>query len=355
LNRILIAVAAVLVLLAGGVLAAPEFIDWNRYRGAISAQVEQVVGHPVIIAGDIDFAVLPQPALSASGVHIVNPDGATAPDLVSVAAMEIRVAFLPLLRGDIQIREVVLINPVVELEILPNGQANWMVITADGAQGASPFPVGLAQGLSFDSFITRNATITFRDTAKGIVETFNEVNAEITADSVAGPYFAKGGFSLRGIPFAFNFASGDFGLGRPTALRIDLSNPESGDLAGFTGAWENQGDTKKLTGSLRLEGTDFAATLREFFRAWGTVPPRAQGLGVAFSIQAKTAWVPGDLGFNDINAKLGEITGTGAVSLALGPAPRFDGTLAVSPGRKTRRLRWKPCWGYRRLLLSPKG
>ena len=331
MNRILIAVAAVLVLLAGGVLAAPEFIDWNRYRGAISAQVEQVVGHPVIIAGDIDFAVLPQPALSASSVHIVNPDGATAPDLASVAAMEIRVAFLPLLRGEVRVREVVLINPVVELEILPNGEANWSVITADGAQeGGSPFAGGLAQGLSLDSFITQNATITFRDAAKGIVETFNEVNAEVTADSVAGPFFANGGFSLRGIPFAFNFASGDFGLGRPTALRIDLSNPESGDLAGFTGAWENRGDTKKLTGNLRIEGTDFATTLREFFRAWGTVPPRAQGLGVAYSIQAKTAWVPGDLGFNDINAKLGEITGTGAVNLALGPAPRFDGTLAVS-------------------------
>lgn len=330
MNRILIAVAVLLVLVAGGILAAPEFIDWNRYRGAISAQVEQVVGHPVIIAGDIDFAVLPQPVLSASGVHIVNPDGATAPDLASVASLEIRVAFIPLLRGDIQVRQVILVNPVVELEILPSGQPNWSLVGVEGANGASPFAAGLAQGLSFDSFITQNATVTFRDPAKGIVETFDKVNAEVTADSVAGPFYANGSFTVRGIPFAFNLATGDFGLRRPTALRIDMSNPDSGDLAGFTGAWENQGDTKRLTGTLRLEGTDFASTMREFFRAWGTVPPTAPGLGVAFSVQAKTIWTPGEFGFNDVNAKLGEITGTGAVNMATGASPRFDGTLAIS-------------------------
>ena len=330
MNRILIAVAAVLVLVAGGVLAAPEFIDWNRYRGAISAQVEQVVGHRVIIAGDIDFAVLPHPALSASGVHIVNPDEATAADLASVAAIEIRVAFVPLLRGDIQVRQVILVNPVVDLEILPSGQPNWSLVGADGAEGASPFAGGLAQGLSFDSFITQNATVTFRDPANGIVETFDAVNAEITADSLAGPFYADGAFTVRGIPFAFNLATGDFGLGRPTALRIDMSNPKSGNLAGFTGAWENKNDSKRLTGSLRVEGTNFAGTLRDLFRAWETVPPKTPGLGVAFSVQTKTVWTPGELVFNDVNAKLGEITGTGAVNMATGPSPRFDGTLAIS-------------------------
>ena len=60
------------------------------------------------------------------------------------------------------------------------------------------------------------------------------------------------------------------------------------------------------------------------------MPPTAPGLGVAFSIQAKTEWTPGEFGFNDVNAKRGDIIGTGAVNMATGASPRFDGTLAIS-------------------------
>ena len=328
MNRILIGAAVVLVLIAGTVLAGPGIVDWNRYRAQITAQVEEIVGRPVIIGGDIEFAALPALALAARNVHIVNPDGATAADLLSLESLEIRVAFVPLLRGEIQVRQVVLQKPVLEIEILADGRPNWFLAGAN--DGASPFGLGLAQGLSIDSFITRNGTVIYRDPANGILEHFRDVNAEITADALAGPYAARGTLSVRGIAMAFNFASGALDTGRPSALRLDLSLTESGDALGFQGAYADQGDNASLTGDLRVQGADFGASVRTLFRAWGAVPPRARGFGVPFSAQARTAWTPGDAGFNDLNLKLGSITGVGAVNVAFAPEPRFDATVALN-------------------------
>ena len=198
MNRVLIGAAVALFLLVGGALAAPSFIDWNRYRDTIAARVEAAVGLPVVIGGDVDFTLLPSPALSAHEVRIANPQGAAAANLVSLGALDIRVALSPLLRGNIEVRRVVLQEPTFEFEILADGRPNWS-LTGGETRAEVGVPTGrLADDVRIDNVQIHNGTVTFRDARRGIAERLQGVDAEINSTALPGPYLAEGGFTFRG-------------------------------------------------------------------------------------------------------------------------------------------------------------
>ena len=327
MNRVLVAVAVVFVLLAGTVLAAPSFIDWNRYRAEIAARVEAAVGRAVTI-GEIDFTLLPAPALSVTGVRVANADGAAAPDLMVLDSLDVRVAFGPLLRGDLQFRQVVLQEPVLELEILADGTPNWTLTTSGAEASAAPSTFGDA--VRVDRFVVRGGVVSFRDDARGIRERLEDVNAIVGAESLAGPFTAEGGFTVRGLPFTFDFVTGALGAGRPAGVRLNVASAQLGASAGFRGTLVQPDGAWRLEGDLSVDGSDFAAAARAVAEAAGRVPPSLPGLGVGFSAASRTTLAPGEAGFNEIDLRLGEFTGTGAINAAFGAEPRFDATLAVS-------------------------
>src|SRR3546814_2064007 len=116
-------VAGLVVLLIAGVLIAPSFVDWKAYKGQIAAAVRDATGRELTIAGDIDLAVLPTPALAASRVRLASIPGAANPDMLSLEAMRVRISVGALLRGQIAVESVTLVKPVIALEVTEDGRA----------------------------------------------------------------------------------------------------------------------------------------------------------------------------------------------------------------------------------------
>ena len=125
MNRWVIAVLVVLALVIGGVFAVPVFIDFNEYKQEIGERVAQATGRPFRIDGDIDLKLLPAPALAVNDLSLGSIEGATAPEMVRIKALEVRVALLPLLGGDVQVEKVRFVEPVVVLESMEDGRENW--------------------------------------------------------------------------------------------------------------------------------------------------------------------------------------------------------------------------------------
>ena len=295
-------------------------------RQPITAQVEAAVGRGVTL-GDIEFTLLPAPALSVTQVRVANADGAAAADLMVLDSLEVRIAFGPLLRGDLQFRQVVLQDPVLELEILADGTPNWSLSTP-GAQ-ASAAPGALGDAVRVDRFVVRGGVVSFRDDSRGIHERIENVNATVGAESLSGPFTAEGGFTARGLPFTFDFASGALSGGRPAGVRLAVVSAQLGVIAGFRGTFAEPDGEWRLAGDVSVKGDDFAAAVRAVADAAGTPPPVLPGLAVAFSAASKATLAPAEAGFNEIDLRLGEFTGSGAINAAFGGEPRFDATLAV--------------------------
>ena len=78
MKKIIISLCVFLVLAVAAILVVPGLVDWNEYKQQVAARVGAVIGLDVAIDGDMDFAVLPTPHLSASGVRIVSNSSTTS-------------------------------------------------------------------------------------------------------------------------------------------------------------------------------------------------------------------------------------------------------------------------------------
>ncbi len=103
---------AVMAAVVLGLWVGPHLLNWERYRGALSALASDRLGRPVTFDGPITLTLLPQPRLEAGDV-VIGPgsDGVS----VTAGALRLRLGLVPLLRGRLEPRELALIGSEISL------------------------------------------------------------------------------------------------------------------------------------------------------------------------------------------------------------------------------------------------
>ena len=309
-------------------VALPFIVDLNDYKDVIAARVKSATGRDLIIEGSIGLSVLPTPTVSVSGVRLANVAGASARDMVSVKAAEARIALLPLLRGEVQVESFTLVEPVVELEVLADGSANWHFATAGGGAAVAAPQAGGAGAVRFDSVVIENGTIVYRDQRRGMVERIAGLDIVAGADSLVGPFRAEGGLVARGTALAFKLAVGAIERASiPIGLEIEI--PIADASASFTGHLSEASADARLNGRIKAHGTSLAAVVAALVPAAAALPLEALG-GQAFNLTGTVAASAAAAGFNDITFELNGMQGTGAVSVAFTDVPQVDVALTLN-------------------------
>ena len=215
LRKVLYVVIGLVVLLVAAVLIGPSFVDWNKYKPEITAAAEKQTGRTLAIDGDISLSILPAPTLTAEGVRFANVEGASTADMVTLQALDVRVALIPLLSGDIQVESVTLVDPVIVLEAMADGTNNWTLnppadesaesegtTTGETTTGetteapASDEQAADASGsgmqISLDHLGIENGTLIYIDHAAGSEQRIESLDATIEARSLQGPFRIQG-------------------------------------------------------------------------------------------------------------------------------------------------------------------
>ena len=76
MKKIVVTSGVFLVLLAGALIIGPGFIDWNKHKPRILAQLHDATGHNYKIEGPLELAVLPFPHVSINGLSVATPSTA---------------------------------------------------------------------------------------------------------------------------------------------------------------------------------------------------------------------------------------------------------------------------------------
>ena len=335
---------ALVVLLLAAALIGPSFVDWNEYKPEIVARIKAMTGRDLVIDGDIDLAVLPAPTLSVNGLRIANVEGAAAPDMIDLKALRVRVALRPLFEGTVKVEHIALVEPVIELEVLPDGRPNWEVAVSEMRSEAPPAtpPVGAeaeaeapgrAVKVRLDRFRIENGTLTFRDSAAGTLERIEKLDAEITADTLAGPFKARGNMTVRGLPVVFELATGRIAEGRPLSFNSSFQLGAAGGLIGFAGSLSEPSAAGEVSGKLRAEGDSLGRLIEAVAGAAAGAEPGPELPGVLaqrFSLEGSVTGSSAALNLDDITLQLGETRATGAVSVALGTPLAVDIALTAN-------------------------
>ena len=128
LKWLLIAGGCIFVVIAAAALIIPKFIDIQKYKPTIEQKVAQATGRSFTLGDDMDLSVFPWVGVKLTDLHLKNPSGYGQADMVSVKNFEVRLKVIPLLSKHIEVKTFVLNSPMIYLEKLKNGTANWQGI-----------------------------------------------------------------------------------------------------------------------------------------------------------------------------------------------------------------------------------
>lgn len=206
MKRVLISVFVIFILLIGGLLIAPSFVDWNQYKGQILGQLEKATGHKYLINGSIDLAVLPYPQLLIEGFEVLpDPSHGQQKPLVSLERASVQLGLLPLLKKNVVVKRLRLSQPIIYVSVDSNGTASWMTpvlesklsVKEEAASAEDTRPKSFDPGtVALDEIEIRGGHLVYADLRKGGAKhDVRDINIDLNAASLfTGPYKVDGGF-----------------------------------------------------------------------------------------------------------------------------------------------------------------
>lgn len=158
------------LLLVAGYVTLKVVFPPEKLRAMVVPRVEEAVGREVEI-GAVRLRVLPRIAVRLEEFAVASPAGFGDEPTISLAALELQVAFWPLLRREIELRTVRLIEPVIRYEVLADGRSSFEGLggaeEADSAAPAGASGGQAAAGLVVNDLVIRDGTILYSDRATG--------------------------------------------------------------------------------------------------------------------------------------------------------------------------------------------
>jgi len=332
LRRAAYITVAVIAVALGLVLALPSFLDLNDYKVEIADGVAAATGRELTLEGDIDLTLLPVPTLSVAGISLSNIEGARQPKLVEIGALEVRVALLPLLRRQVQVERVTVIDPVVWLEVLPSGRQNWD-FSAPGKEGSGiaaeeSADAGSGLSLSFDRINIENGKVSFLDLAQDLDESIGSINAEVSAGSFDGPFELKGSLVARGIEVGIQSNVGQLRDAAPVPIRVSATVGGPGLSTQFSGNLSV--GTAQFTGTLEIQAEQTLGILAALDPEQAGNVSTIAALKKPLQAKAQIFASPGGVEINDVEFQIGTSTANGAANVLFGDNLRFDVALSLS-------------------------
>lgn len=319
-----IAVAVLVALAVAALLAAPEFVDWNRHRAEVAARMQDVLGRPVAIDGPLSLSLLPVPHLTAAKLRLPGSGGGGVADLAQVERVELQLKTLPLIEGRFEVSSLVLVSPHIELERLADGRANWTLPAANGGQGNNPPPLPLSgPDLVLDRVQVRGGSVIFSQPNRRSLNIEN-LDATLDAEGPNGPYRLHATLKGWGFPLAVDgsLTPGD----GPGPVPVDLAVALAGDAGRLTisGTLNGKGDAASFKGRASLR----APKVRQLAAALGWPDlPIADG---PLALQTPLTASPREIFAQSVTLDMPNLSANGVLAANLQNDPQIDIKLATT-------------------------
>lgn len=197
--RWIIRIFLTLLMLAVVAVVGIFFIPTEQIARLASGQFEQATGRTLTITGKVSPSFWPQIGARVEGVSIANADWSKAGPMIEAEALSIGLDPQALFRGDIAIRRVNAIAPVIRLERAADGRVNWDFSQGKGgaarrkASGAgSPASEPQSDGFSLaritlDKGTLSGARLSYTDHGTGMQQVLDAVDLTVALPATGGP------------------------------------------------------------------------------------------------------------------------------------------------------------------------
>ncbi len=274
------------------------------------------IGRTVTIGG-AQLAFRPDALLTLENVTLSNPPAMPGPDLFRAETVKAKIKIWPLIKGETDIVDLVIVKPEINLQEDGSGVKNWVIErTGDEA----PAPLALPRMTTL-----QKGRVSFASAKTGTQGAVGDVDAQMAVVPETGVTEVKGQFGHRGERVSFGMALADYRAtadGKPTTIRAALEAPHGrAEIAGETIV----SDKTAIAGDLKAS----TASLLDLVRWLGAdVTPSGDPLGA--TLEGRVKATPTDVLFAAtnviVNGNLSRLDGRLGLT---GPRPKFEGTIAA--------------------------
>ncbi len=317
-KKILLGLVLLVVLGVTGAAIYAASIDWNQHKDQIAARFAEVTGKNIVFAGPVSFQFLPQPKLTAESVRIYNPGNRNQP-LVEVKNLNADLALKPLLKGIIDVNRMVLLDPQINVEVEEDGSLNWQYpLTPEQRNRLENAEVAL------NSVSLQNATVNFEMPSQNISLKLDDLNGEIIAQSIMGPYRIEGNYIKDKNPEGFAISVGKLSDAFATTLNLVFTHPVSKSYVRFDGSFLLS--NKVLNGNVIVESEKLKDFINATLKSIDFKPAYDYPLALTFDLNANEQQV----NLTNMVIKYGETQGAGTIQIPLNDG-LIDDDSAVKP------------------------
>lgn len=313
----MIGFGAVVVLVGGGTLAAPYLLDQAKYKALIQDKVAEATGYSVDWKGNIGISLLPLPGVNLHELTVLN--GKT--QILKLKEAEVRVALMPLLSGNVKVESVSLNEPQVTLIVDKQGRSTWMTeklskgddgaVDTENSQGTSEGGSKPAE-ISLDALKINKGYLKFTNQQTGSVQEIIDLSSTIRAESVRGPFAAKGDMLYGKNKIEFDAKAGKIDGNQksyPVSFKVEIPDTKvKAEYAGVIAATE----PVHVDGEITLLADDLAKTIEAVS---GTKPELPDGIGGTTEVKGKIVYDGTKAGLTNLRLAVGELAYTGSVSV----------------------------------------
>ena len=189
-----------LLMLAIVAVVALFLVPSEQIARIAAGQFEQATGRTLSISGKVRPSFWPQIGARVEGVSVANADWSETGPMLEAEAMSIGLDPQALFKGDIAIRAVDVVAPVIRLERAADGRVNWDFTPAKtggtagqsggGASAASDAQAGGGFGLdkfTLDKGTVQGGRLSYTDHGAGLHQVLDAVDLEVALPAANGP------------------------------------------------------------------------------------------------------------------------------------------------------------------------
>ena len=319
-KRLGIAIAAIVLAGIAALSAVALTISVDTVRESAKAQIRNVTGLDLLLRGDVAVSLFPTGSISFANVTLGDD---TNPVIVA-NQLRARLRFFPLFAGRIEIADVSLVQPRINVSLDRDGRSNWSALIDSLARALGPKANRPPDATSFTEIRIIDGTIALHDASRGVDETLQQVELALAWPSISRSFAATGRFAWHGEPVDTSITLSDFAAalaGDRSGLKIRLTGAPL--KAAFEGNWSAR-PTLRVDGTLAAD----AASLRDTMRWFGLKPVTGGGFG-RFALKAKTNIASGTIALSSVNAELDGNSAEGVMTFATDGRQTLQGTLAA--------------------------
>jgi len=319
LKRLAIAVAAMVAAAFVTLVALSFLIPAASVRDAVKSEIHAVTGLDPMLGDDVSLSLFPSGAVRFR--NVVLGDNRTGEPAVAADELTARLRYFPLLAGRIEIADVTLVRPTINVAFAADGQSNWSGLISSLAHALQPDPDRRA---SFSEIGIHGGTVVVHDAGNGATERLEDVDFQVAWPSISRSFGANGRFMWHDEPIEASLTLSDFLAaltGDRSGVKVRLSGAPL-NLA-FDGSASAQ-PTLKIEGTLGVE----SPSLRDALRWTGKNKLPFGGFG-RFALRAQSDIGGGVVSLSSVNVELDGNTAEGALTLSTDGHRMVQGTLAA--------------------------